>query len=273
MKYLRKQSTIEAEQFLGQEIAGIRVIKNEIIYSLDKKHFYPSNVDAKNWLSVEKVKGADGDKYESYAFAFYEFKSHPEREELNTNNKHLVDLYCEIFSLKQPSVIAYVDNQKVNYGDWIVREEVGVRIYTDELFRQVFYSKEDPKGGTLDYAIEILVEEKPLNKLIHKAVEELSELTTKLMQFVNKPFEKNLDIEEEIVDVKINLKILEHFFPVSEELVEKKVRKLYQTEDYRGYAEGKRCCGRCDGHNDICVSDRFCDAHNVQGCEECFGKR
>lgn len=34
-----------------------------------------------------------------------------------------------------------------------------------------------------------------------------------------------------------------------------------------------RCCGRCDGINDICVSDMLCDIHDEQGCEECYGKR
>lgn len=34
-----------------------------------------------------------------------------------------------------------------------------------------------------------------------------------------------------------------------------------------------RCCGRCDGVNDICVADMFCEAHGEQGCEDCFGKR
>lgn len=34
-----------------------------------------------------------------------------------------------------------------------------------------------------------------------------------------------------------------------------------------------RCCGRCDGINDICVADTTCEAHNVLGCELCFGPR
>jgi hypothetical protein len=32
-----------------------------------------------------------------------------------------------------------------------------------------------------------------------------------------------------------------------------------------------RCCGRCDGVNDICVADMVCDLHNVRGCEICYG--
>lgn len=34
-----------------------------------------------------------------------------------------------------------------------------------------------------------------------------------------------------------------------------------------------RCCGRCDGVNDLCFTDMDCDEHEVQGCEICFGKR
>lgn len=34
-----------------------------------------------------------------------------------------------------------------------------------------------------------------------------------------------------------------------------------------------RCCGRCDGVNDECVSDMNCKEHDIQGCETCFGQR
>ena len=34
-----------------------------------------------------------------------------------------------------------------------------------------------------------------------------------------------------------------------------------------------RCCGRCDGVNDICHADRICEKHTKTGCEICFGKR
>lgn len=185
-EYTRKQTTVQAEQFLGQEIPGIRVVKNKIHYSFDKRFFYPSNVNARAWLSIEKVDGEGGPKYESRPFAFYEIKSHPLTEELNESNKHLVDLYCEVYQLNQPSVVAYIDRstpKKVNYTDWVVHTGKGnLEIYTHAEFIESFWD---------------------LN-------------------------------------------------PEKKEL---------------------RCCGRCDGHNDICVADRFCEAHNVQGCEECFGKR
>lgn len=34
-----------------------------------------------------------------------------------------------------------------------------------------------------------------------------------------------------------------------------------------------RCCGRCDGVHEICIGDQFCEEHNTQGCEICFGER
>lgn len=34
-----------------------------------------------------------------------------------------------------------------------------------------------------------------------------------------------------------------------------------------------RCCGRCDGVNDVCVADTKCDPHGIYGCEVCFGER
>lgn len=34
-----------------------------------------------------------------------------------------------------------------------------------------------------------------------------------------------------------------------------------------------RCCGRCDGVNDLCVADMVCEEHDEQGCEICYGAR
>ncbi len=34
-----------------------------------------------------------------------------------------------------------------------------------------------------------------------------------------------------------------------------------------------RCCGRCDGVHDICITDRVCDTHLEEGCEICYGER
>ena len=34
-----------------------------------------------------------------------------------------------------------------------------------------------------------------------------------------------------------------------------------------------RCCGMCDGVNDICVTDMICQKHSEEGCEICYGSR
>lgn len=34
-----------------------------------------------------------------------------------------------------------------------------------------------------------------------------------------------------------------------------------------------RCCGRCNGWDDICVADTVCEPHKEMGCEVCFGAR
>jgi len=36
---------------------------------------------------------------------------------------------------------------------------------------------------------------------------------------------------------------------------------------------GSRCCGMCDGENDICVADMVCEPHKKIGCEICYGER
>ena len=34
-----------------------------------------------------------------------------------------------------------------------------------------------------------------------------------------------------------------------------------------------RCCGRCNGEDDLCFTDMTCDNHKERGCEICYGKR
>jgi hypothetical protein len=34
-----------------------------------------------------------------------------------------------------------------------------------------------------------------------------------------------------------------------------------------------RCCGRCNGVDDLCFTDMCCDDHQEYGCEICYGKR
>lgn len=70
-------------------------------------------------------------------------------------------------------------------------------------------------------------------------------------------------VEDE--QVKVNLKKLE------EKL--KKQADEFVNEEVEVPSKRSRCCGRCDGVNDLCVADTVCDAHEVLGCEVCFGLR
>ncbi len=40
--------------------------------------------------------------------------------------------------------------------------------------------------------------------------------------------------------------------------------KLYSSQ------ESSRCCGRCDGINDLCIADTDCEKHNTTGCRICW---
>jgi hypothetical protein len=37
--------------------------------------------------------------------------------------------------------------------------------------------------------------------------------------------------------------------------------------------EKSRCCGRCNGVDDLCYTDMCCVNHRVYGCETCYGKK
>jgi NTP pyrophosphatase (non-canonical NTP hydrolase) len=88
------------------------------------------------------------------------------------------------------------------------------------------------------YGVNVLVSEKPLDKIICKAVEELNELAVKLLQYINKPESiSDGDIEEEIADVEMHLKLLKHYFPVSKEIRTQKIEKFLNSKDYNIYRE------------------------------------
>lgn len=75
-----------------------------------------------------------------------------------------------------------------------------------------------------------------------KAVEELNELSTALMQYYNKKGRKTTkqDVIEEIGDVKIRLKILEKVF--GKERV--KTRYLYKLNKFANYLKNSKYIGR-----------------------------
>lgn len=48
---------------------------------------------------------------------------------------------------------------------------------------------------------------------------------------------------------------------------------LIPTEQPSEVEEISRCCGRCNGVDDLCYTDMCCDDHHIYGCEVCYGKR
>lgn len=62
--------------------------------------------------------------------------------------------------------------------------------------------------------------------------------------------------------------------PTQGHFTEKKVCGCidFMIEKLAVIVKPSRCCGRCDGVHDICVTDQICEEHNAQGCEICFGK-
>lgn len=88
-------------------------------------------------------------------------------------------------------------------------------------------------------AIRVLLFKKPIDKGICKVVEELNELSNKLMQYINKPFGSVPygSIEEEIADVEMNLVLLKKYFPVSEEIRKEKIKKFLDSKDFNFYLE------------------------------------
>lgn len=86
---------------------------------------------------------------------------------------------------------------------------------------------------------------------------------------------------------EINDEFLEWFVknPSCEEVEFKKESEFYRSGplDLLGYnivtykitipEKITRCCGRCNGVDDLCYSDMTCDNHKERGCEICYGKR
>lgn len=87
-----------------------------------------------------------------------------------------------------------------------------------------------------NYGVEVLLAEKPKEKCILKALEELNELCVKLLHHVNKPTSLNEgDIEEEIADIEMHLVVLKIFFPVSDEIRQEKILKFLESDDFKKY--------------------------------------
>ncbi len=91
------------------------------------------------------------------------------------------------------------------------------------------------------YATNVLINEKPKKESLLKAIEELNELSLKLLHYVNKPeaIEEG-DIEEEIADCEQHFHILKHYFPVSKKIRSEKIWKFLKSKDFRQYEEAYR---------------------------------
>jgi hypothetical protein len=140
--YVLKEN-VKAEQFNGQEIEGITVVKPFIVHSRDGKLFYVSSCEPlpTDWLSKEKQE--DG-KYIAYPFMCYEIKSNPETEDA-TEDHDLVKLYFEMFPGRSLYTHAYIklegpaNTKTVRAGDWVVKYPSGkIDVVSDDEFRANF---------------------------------------------------------------------------------------------------------------------------------------
>jgi hypothetical protein len=84
-----------------------------------------------------------------------------------------------------------------------------------------------------------------------------------------------------LLTIEEHIKHLEETFIFDSSAISKSVHELiaaYRAKnlpqaDVSDSLPKSRCCGRCDGINDICVADMRCEEHNEIGCEICYGKR
>ena len=85
--------------------------------------------------------------------------------------------------------------------------------------------------------IKVLINAKPQDKSILKALEELAELSEKLLKFINKPGTVSEDdITEEIADCEMHFYLLKKIFPVPASMREKKIKKMLASKDYVHYS-------------------------------------
>lgn len=98
--------------------------------------------------------------------------------------------------------------------------------------------QKDWQSKKFKVAVELLLKEKPIEKSLSKAAEELNELAVRLLQYINKPKSiKPGDIEEEIADVEQHLVVLKRHFPVSKTLRDEKINKFLNSDDYKFYKQ------------------------------------
>lgn len=114
--------------------------------------------------------------------------------------------------------------------------------YVNSILLQIRHMSKDSLNiywngnSDFEYGVKVLLSETPISKSIMKALEELSELSTKLLQYVNKPEQiTDSDIEEEIVDCEMHFNLLKNYFPVSASTRLRKIKKMLKSKDFKNY--------------------------------------
>lgn len=60
---------------------------------------------------------------------------------------------------------------------------------------------------------------------------------------------------------------------IPQDFIDRTYGDFKPVDDFVMVEYENRCCGRCDGVNDLCVTDMTCDIHQEDGCENCYDPR
>lgn len=143
MRFKKKPVIVDAVQFVGQNIEGMKVVRPKIYFSLDNTLFYVSGCNGSHWLSIEPDKNGF---HTAYPFILNDIES--TRSIPADENKGLVEIYLKTFDLTLNPIVGFtgpVDYvTKVNLGDWVVTYANGEQFpYSPELFKEEFEPVDD----------------------------------------------------------------------------------------------------------------------------------
>ena len=147
--------------------------------------------------------------------------------------------------------VRYYGNHYMNQNVYITSDEyIGLNWYLDgELIRKGVIDDEDYWSVRKDYK-KIIMTTDP--KLIKDGVQPIPEDFLKWLM-------ENPKCEE----VKV---VKERYLFQYPDVYDDRNKLILPTQV-------SRCCGRCNGIDDLCYSDMTCDDHQERGCEKCYGKR
>lgn len=145
-RYVRKPVEVEAEQYFdGKEISEI-YINFPLLFEMyditdfenQKKYFYVSNCNGKNWLSVEKFNNGKRDII-PFEHTLGNNYSYIRKIKFDIDDP-LVQIYLEEFDLDWPIPHTYLrgSDEIVKNSDWIVKEDGVVKVYSSEDFENKF---------------------------------------------------------------------------------------------------------------------------------------